>query len=180
MTGRYKFEDTEPESSLKLIDFFTIIIDRYDMDIQTNVKEYIIDELQTNGLGVLATEGDGQPHACFIAVTPMDDFASLIFVTYRNTLKFTNLKNNNKVAILFENRSTKSHNQPDIIVLTAFGIAEELDTSIHKTALNNHLLKHPDLDSFILSTDIALFKVKVNAYQLVRGIDDINWWKINP
>jgi len=150
------------------------------MDIQTNVKEYIIDELQTNGLGVLATEGDGQPHACFIAVTPMDDFASLIFVTYRNTLKFTNLKNNNKVAILFENRSTKSHNQPDIIVLTAFGIAEELDTSIHKTALNNHLLKHPDLDSFILSTDIALFKVKVNAYQLVRGIDDINWWKINP
>lgn len=149
------------------------------MDIQTNVKEYIITALQTNGLAVLATEGDGQPHACFIAMTPMDDFTSLIFVTYRNTRKYNNLKNNDKVAILFENRSTKSQSQPDIIVLTAFGCAEELDTSIHNNALQIHLQKHPDLESFIRSTDTALFKVNVHAYQLVRGIDEIDWWRIS-
>jgi heme iron utilization protein len=147
------------------------------MDIEINVKEYITVALQINSLAVLATEGDRQPHACFIAITPMDDFTSLIFATYRNTRKYTNLKNNEKVAILFENRSTKSNHQPGIIVLTAFGCARELDISIHAEALNNHLLQHPDLESFIRSPDTALFKVKVESYQLVRGIDDINFWK---
>jgi nitroimidazol reductase NimA-like FMN-containing flavoprotein (pyridoxamine 5'-phosphate oxidase superfamily) len=149
------------------------------MSIQTNSKEYVINALQTNGFAVLTTEGNGQPHACFIAITPMDDFTSLIFVTYRNTRKYNNLKNNNKVAVLFENRSTISNNQPDIIVLTAFGFAEELDSSIHSTALNTHLLKHPDLESFILSVDTALFKVIVTDYEIIKGIDDIDWWKIS-
>jgi nitroimidazol reductase NimA-like FMN-containing flavoprotein (pyridoxamine 5'-phosphate oxidase superfamily) len=148
------------------------------MSTQTTTKEYIGDALQTNNLAVLATEGNGQPHACFIAITPMDDFVHLIFATYRNTRKYNNLKNNGKVAILFENRSTKSMSQPDIIVLTAFGYAEELDPFISEEAFQAHVLRHPELESFLLSTDCALFKVKVNAYQVVRGIEDINWWNI--
>jgi heme iron utilization protein len=148
------------------------------MSTQNLIKAYIEDALQTNSLAVLATEGDGQPHACFIAITPMDDFLHLIFATYRSTRKYNNLINNGKVAILFENRSTKSSNQPDITVLTAFGYAKEVDIAISDATLQAHVLRHPELESFLLSNDCAVFKVKVNAYQVVRGIDDINYWNI--
>lgn len=149
------------------------------MSHQKLIKEYVADALRTNNLAVLATEGDGQPHASLIAVTPMEDFTNLIFATYRNTRKYHNLINNGKVAILFENRSTKSISQPDINVVTAFGMATEVDTALSNVALQAHLLRHPELEVFIYSADCALFKIIVNAYQMVRGIDDVNWWKLN-
>jgi len=149
------------------------------MSHQKIIKEYVADALRTNTLAVLATEGDGQPHASLIAVTPMADFTYLIFATYRNTRKYNNLINNGKVAILFENRSTKSISQPDISVVTAFGLATEVDIIVSAATLQAHLLRHPELEAFLHSADCVLFKVSVNAYQMVRGIDDVNWWKLN-
>lgn len=145
------------------------------MNMQNTIKTYIGETLQTNKLAVLASEGGGQPHACFIAITPMDDYAHLIFATYRNTRKYSNLKNNGKVAILFENRSTKSLDQSNITVLTAFGVAEEVDVVVSENLSRLHLLRHPELEPFLLSTDCVLFKVKVKAYQVVSGIDEIDW-----
>lgn len=146
---------------------------------QPSIKVYIEDALQTNKLAVLATEGNSEPHASLIAITAMDDFTHLIFATYRNTRKYKNLIKNGKVAILLENRSTKSMNQPDINVLTAFGHAIEVDSSNADTAFQKHVLRHPELESFLLSTDCALFIVEVNAYQVVLGIEDIHWWTIS-
>jgi hypothetical protein len=51
------------------------------MDNQTFIKKYIEDVFQANNLAVLATEGNGQPHASLVAVTPADDFVHLIFAT---------------------------------------------------------------------------------------------------
>ncbi len=146
---------------------------------QTIIKDYVALVLRTNGLGVLATEGDGQPHASLIAITPMDDFVHLIFATYRSTYKYKNLINNGNVAILFDNRSDLSINHPDIVVLTAFGYAREIDMAVSGELLNTHLVRHPELKSFLLSSDCSLFVLKVNAYQMVSGIDDVNWWNIN-
>jgi uncharacterized pyridoxamine 5'-phosphate oxidase family protein len=148
------------------------------METLKNIKDYVESVFLTNGLGVLATEGDGQPYASLVAVTPMDDFLHLIFATYRNTSKYRNLVKNGKVAILFENRSTISVSQPDISVLTAFGFAKEVDIVDFDEVQRAHLSRHPELESFFLSADCALFQVKVNAYQMVRSIDDINWWNI--
>lgn len=148
------------------------------MNNQNIIKSYAEEAFRTNRHGVLATEGDGKPHASFIAFTPMDDFVHLIFATYRSTCKYNNLIRNGKVAVLFENRSTKSPTQQDVTVLTAFGDAKEVDISISDLLFQAHLLRHPELESFLLSDDCALFLVKVNAYQMVCGIDDIKWWYI--
>lgn len=145
---------------------------------QNNIKDYIAYALLSNDLGVLATVGDGQPHASLVAITPMDDFVHLIFATYRNTCKYKNLIKNGKVAILFENRSTLSLSQPDVSVITAYGYAKEINIVISDAFLNLHLLRHPELESFLLSSDCTIFQVKVNSYQMVSGIDDIKWWNI--
>ncbi|MCF8380219.1 MAG: pyridoxamine 5'-phosphate oxidase family protein [Bacteroidales bacterium] len=149
------------------------------MSNQNISKDSVEEALRTNELGVLATEGDGQPHASLITVTPMDDCLHLIFATYRSTRKYKNLINNGKVSILFENRSIKSLSQPYITVVTAFGYAKEVDISASDLVRNAHVFRHPELESFLLEPDCAIFVVKVNAYQMVRGIDDINWWYIN-
>ncbi len=143
------------------------------------IKTYIEEALRTNGFGVLTTESDGQPHASFVAITPVEGFQQLIFATYRSTRKYDNLKNNGKVAILFENRSTKSANQPDIYVITAFGNAEEIKNDEFEVAMQLHVSKHPEQSSFLLSKDCTIFRIKVNDYQVVLGIDDVKWWKIN-
>jgi hypothetical protein len=69
-----------------------------------SVKEFVEDVLHASLHAVLATEGHGQPYASLIAVTPAEGFLQIIFATYRNTRKYANLNNNQKVAILFEDR----------------------------------------------------------------------------
>lgn len=148
------------------------------MSTQAIIKKYIGDVFQTNNLAVLATEGNGQPHASLVAVTPIDNFVHLIFATYRSTRKYNNLINNGKVAILFENRYINNLNQQETTALTALGYASEVNKDEYEMAMQTHLLKHPAQGTFLLSTDCAIFRVVVNAYQLVLGIDDVQWWNI--
>ncbi len=143
------------------------------------IKKYIKDFFQTNNPVVLATEGNGQPHASLVAITPADDFRLFIFATYRSTRKYNNLINNGRVAILVENRYLNNLNEQEIAALTAFGFAKEVDKDEYEIAMQTHVLKHPEQRSFLLSKDCAIFRVVVDAYQLVRGIDDVKWWKIN-
>ncbi len=140
-------------------------------------KAYIEKILKSSRFAVLATEGDGQPHASFIAITPMDNYRALIFATYRNTQKYRNLKRNGKVALLVESGNINIEQQ-DSFVLTAFGHVEEIRTEDLKAVFNTHLEWHPDLLSFMQTEDCTLVMIKVDTYQVVRGIDDVEWWSI--
>jgi uncharacterized pyridoxamine 5'-phosphate oxidase family protein len=141
-------------------------------------KAYILKILQISRFAVLATVGDGQPHASFIAITPMENYRSLIFATYRNTQKYRNLKLNGKVALLVESGNYNNTNQQDSFVLTAFGQVEEILTKDLEVNFIAHLEWHPDLLSFMQKEDCTLVKIKVDTYQVVRGIDDVEWWSI--
>ena len=44
---------------------------------------------------------------------------------------------------------------------------------------NAHLDKHPELSSFLQSEQCTFVKIKVDTYQVVRGIDDVEWWTID-
>lgn len=140
------------------------------------VKEFVEDVLHASLHAVLATEGQGQPYASLIAVTPAEGFLQIIFATYRDTRKYANLNNNPKVAILFEDRGGDGFNQENINVLTAFGRAEEVNKAVSDAPLQAHLLRHPELESFLLSEECAIFRVSVESYQAVWGIDDFDWW----
>jgi len=142
-------------------------------------KAYIEDILNKSRFAVLATEGDGQPHASFIAITPMENYRALVFATYSNTQKYRNLTRNGKVALLVESGNYLNSEQQDSFVLTAFGHVEEIREDDHEAVYNAHLEWHPDLLSFLQTEDCTLVRIKVHTYQLVRGIDDVEWWSIN-
>ena len=148
-----------------------------DMNNHSLAKEYIEGVLETSGFAVLATEGNGQPHASLIAITPFANFRRLIFATYRNTLKYQNLSSNNKVAVLIESGVNNMKDLKESAVLTIIGHTEEVKTEENEAAYRAHLKRHPEMDSFMLSPDCALILVIAQSFQVVYGIDDIRWIK---
>ena len=146
------------------------------MSSLSGIKKYIEDIFKIRRFAVLATEGDGQPHASLIAFTPMDGFRKLIFATYRNTRKYHNLAKNGKVAVLVESINTDRSGLQESCVLTAFGHVEEIVGIEKNIVFEAHLKRHPELLSFMKSEDCSLVRIKVDTYQVVRGIDDVEWW----
>ncbi len=135
--------------------------------------------LETSRFAVLATEGAGQPHASLIAISPFAGYRQLIFATYRDTRKYSNLALNRKVAVLFEAENSEKSGLQRSHVVTAFGNAKEVLLKDRDWALNAHLKRHPDLESFLSSEDCALVVVAVESYQIVQGIDNVSWWPID-
>ena len=143
------------------------------------IKTYIEDIFKISRFAVLATESEGQPHASLIAVTPMKSYRQLIFATYRNTRKYKNLTHNGKVAVLIESIDISSSGQKESFVLTAFGQVEDIEAEEKNMVFEVHLERHPGLQSFMQSEDCSLVRIKVDTYQVVRGIDDVEWWTID-
>jgi nitroimidazol reductase NimA-like FMN-containing flavoprotein (pyridoxamine 5'-phosphate oxidase superfamily) len=146
-----------------------------DMNKQKTIKDYIEAVLNTSGFAVLATESSGQPHTSLIAITPYDHFRQIIFATYRNTLKYQNLSNNNKVAVFIEGRYSGLEGLKDNVVLTIIGYTEEINADENEAPFRAHLIRHPEMESFMNSSDCALIRVLARSYQVVYGLDDIGW-----
>ena len=145
------------------------------MKIQGTIKEYIESIIKTSRFAVLATESDGQPHTSLIAITPADGFRQLIFATYRNTRKYRNLLHNSKVALLIEGEYVNINGLKEKVVLSIIGHTEDISIAENKAAFKAHLMRHPQMESFMLSSDCALIKVIAKSYQFVSGIDEIRW-----
>ena len=148
------------------------------MNSSNQTRKYIEHILQNYRLAVLATEAHGQPHASLIAITPVQGLRQIIFATYRDTRKFKNLLHNGKVAVLIQGKDMNSLNQQKGFALTGFGYIQEIGTPELEVAKNVHLERHPELEDFLNSGDIALIRIKVEEYQVVHGIDDVTWWTV--
>jgi hypothetical protein len=60
-------------------------------------------------------------------------------------------------------------------VLTIIGHTEEITIAEYESAYEAHLKRHPEMESFKLSSDCALILVIAQSYQVVIGIGDIRW-----
>ena len=142
----------------------------------TSISDSIQTLLDTTGFAVLATENAGQPHTSLIAITPLDHGRRLVFATYRNTRKFTNLMQNQRVSLLLDGRYRDGSDGAIAgFILSAIGHVQEIDAAAHPQLLSVHLQKHPDLATFLQAADCVLLAVVVEAYQVVGGIDDVTW-----
>jgi len=149
------------------------------MKTPTAIRDYIEQALYSNQLAVLATVSDDQPHASLVAITPFKGLRQLIFATYRNTRKFRNLTANGKVAVLIEGKNEEKSGIQDGFVITAYGVAKELNMQVNDDALQAHLLKYPELLSFTSEPDCALVLINVENYQVVQGIENVEWCSVD-
>jgi nitroimidazol reductase NimA-like FMN-containing flavoprotein (pyridoxamine 5'-phosphate oxidase superfamily) len=143
-----------------------------------DIQEIIRQVLGRNRFAVLATQRSGQPHASLMAFTPLEDLRLLAFATYRDTLKYKSIREDRRVAILIEDRASDGNPSGRRLILTAQGEAIEIPEEDRQAHVMTYLARHPDLESFLDSPDCEFILVAVSTYQVVGGIDDVQWYAV--
>jgi len=145
----------------------------------SEIQDTIQGVLERNRLAVLATQLNGQPHTSLIAFTSFEGLRFLAFATYRSTLKYKSILEDRRVAILIEDRDGDAAGLSDQgLVLTAIGEAIKTSGEDRQAHIMKHLARHPELEKFLMSTDCEFVLVGIHSYQVVRGIDDVQRYRI--
>jgi nitroimidazol reductase NimA-like FMN-containing flavoprotein (pyridoxamine 5'-phosphate oxidase superfamily) len=113
---------------------------------------------------VLATQSEGQPYGNLVAFAEADNLRSLLFVTSRDTRKYSNILVSRKVAVLIDSRTNQALDLNNAVAITALGNIEEASTANKEYLSGIYLTKHPQLKDFLHKPSNALMKVSVTDY----------------
>ncbi|MFC1967468.1 pyridoxamine 5'-phosphate oxidase family protein [Chloroflexota bacterium] len=134
------------------------------MENTEELSELIKRLLASQRFAVLATQFEGQPYSNLVAFAEADNLRSLLFVTSRDTRKYSNTLASKKVALLIDSRTNQALDLNNAVAVTALGTIEEVGTD-HKEYLSGaYLSKHPQLKDFLFKPSNALMRVSVTDY----------------
>jgi heme iron utilization protein len=135
---------------------------------------------QDQRLATLSTQQDGQPYASLVAFVSSKGFKHIYFATPNTTRKYSNLKAENRVALLINSSVNEVSDFHQAVSVTAVGRATELE-NVQKVAVREHYLaKHPYLADFVTSPTCALIDVAVFTYVMVRNFQNVTELHMNP
>jgi len=89
------------------------------------LEETIRELLQSQLLGVLATQQAGHPYTSLVALAASDDLKHILFATSRRTREYSNLAADSRVALLMDNRSGSQADPFEGQSVTAIGVATQ-------------------------------------------------------
>jgi nitroimidazol reductase NimA-like FMN-containing flavoprotein (pyridoxamine 5'-phosphate oxidase superfamily) len=124
-------------------------------------------------LGVLATQGPGQPYASLVGVCADEELRHLYFVTTRATRKFHYLAADPHVAMLVDSRSDDDLDFHGAVAATAVGTARELAGEEREERLAAFLLRQPQLRGFASAPTTALVELTVQTYYVVSRFQNV-------
>jgi nitroimidazol reductase NimA-like FMN-containing flavoprotein (pyridoxamine 5'-phosphate oxidase superfamily) len=127
-------------------------------------SELVRNLLASQRFAVLATESEGQPYSNLVAFAEADNLRSLLFVTGRDTKKYSNTIASKRVAVLVDNRTNQPSDLDKAVAVTALGTIEEVSTDYRGYLSAIYLSKHPQLEGFLRKPSNALMRVAVTDY----------------
>ena len=145
----------------------------------STLRNNILQLLNSQKLGVLATQSEMYPHTSLVAYAFTKDLKFIIFATLKNSRKFKNIENHPEVSILIDNRKNRTSDFKNAVALTATGIA------LRPSKLQNiryrylYLKSFPDLRGFINDPDSMIIPLKVDKYTYVQQFQEVAELKIN-
>ncbi len=134
------------------------------MENSKELSDLIKGVLASQRFAVLATQSEGQPYGNLIAFAEADNLGSLLFVTSRNTRKYSNMLASKKVAALIDSRTNQAMDLKNAVAITALGTIEEASIANKEYLSGIYLTKHPQLRDFLRQPSNALMKVSVTEY----------------
>jgi len=147
-----------------------------DLDVTVTVCEEIRALLDRRKFAVLATQQDGQPHASFMAFTPVDGIKRLVFSTYRKTRKYESLIKDGRAALLIGSGIEPFEQQRTGLIVTAHGNVSDVLSNSRQSMLMSHIQRHPEFEEFFSSPECAFIVMKISNYQLVTSTDEVRWY----
>ena len=140
---------------------------------EKKLKNLIQQLLEHQRFAVIATETNQQPYTNLVAFASTSDFRVFIFATKRNTQKYLNINENNRIAILIDNRENTPTDLTNAITITALGTAREVRDRIEEYR-DLLLQKHPDLLGFLDDPSCALIEIQVTIYQIIQQFEQMH------
>ncbi|KPL21672.1 MAG: hypothetical protein AMJ75_09555 [Phycisphaerae bacterium SM1_79] len=134
------------------------------MENTEELSELIKRLLASQRFAVLATQFEGQPYSNLVAFAEADNLRSLLFVTSRDTRKYSNTLASKKVAVLVDSRTNQTLDLNNAVAVTALGTIEEVGTDNKEHLSGVYLSKHPQLKDFLYKRSNALMRVSVTDY----------------
>jgi nitroimidazol reductase NimA-like FMN-containing flavoprotein (pyridoxamine 5'-phosphate oxidase superfamily) len=126
---------------------------------------------------VLATVLDSQPYTSIIAYALTPDKKGIVFSTPRKTRKFRNILSNSRVSLLIDTRLNTARDYMSAESLTILGNAIPVRRGRKWSELAEVLLlKHPDLNKIMHSTETKLIFVKISRCIHVTGFQTVSEW----
>lgn len=138
-------------------------------EVEGAVRQLVTDQK----LAVLSTHGAAGAHASLVAFAVSKDLKRLLFATPRSTLKFSNILDEPRVALLIDSRSHREADFHEAAAVTVTGTARELDAVERAPVLPLYLGRHPHLEGFVGAPSCALIEVRVERYRLVRRFQNV-------
>ena len=124
-----------------------------------NLKKII----DSQNFAVLNSVGKGLPYSNLVSFVVTGDLRSLIFITDKDTRKYNNIKENNNVSLLIDNRTNRPSDIAEAVAITAIGQARE-DLESNQSYRDIFLIRHPYLKDFIDDPNTVLIIVEVSEY----------------
>lgn len=128
------------------------------------ISELVRSLLASQRFAVIATQSEGQPYSNLVAFAEADNLRSLLFVTSRDTRKYSNTIASKRVAVLVDNRTNQASDLTRAVAVTALGTIEEVATDYTGYLSAIYLSKHPQLENFLRKPSNALMRVAVTDY----------------
>ena len=131
------------------------------------------DLLETQLLGVLGTQHDGEPYTSLVGFTATPDLKQLLFATGRSTRKLANLKADARASMMVDNRSNRPSDFTESSAATAVGVVEEIGEAERPELERIFLAKHPQLADFVRSPSCIFLRLRVSVYMVVTRFQQV-------
>lgn len=145
-----------------------------------NSKEWsvVLELMHKQLFGVLGTSRAGHAYTSLVAYAFMEDISCIFFATTRATRKYHHLSEDNRVALLVDNRSEQNLPLYEAAAISAYGAATEIDPGNREQATEAYLLKHPQLDTFVAAPTTAMFRIDIEDIHLVQRFQNVTEFRI--
>ncbi|MGB5294345.1 MAG: pyridoxamine 5'-phosphate oxidase family protein [Thermoanaerobaculia bacterium] len=136
--------------------------------------------LESQLLGVLGTQHEGEPYTSLVGFAATPDLKQLLFATGRSTRKLANLEADARASMLVDNRRNRSTDFTEASAATAIGAVEEIQEQERPDFERLFLAKHPHLESFVQSPSCVLLRLRVSVYMVVTQFQHVIELHIDP
>lgn len=141
------------------------------------ILEKIKTLIRDHDICVLATMGADGPHTSLMAYVSSADGTWIYLVTSKESLKYRNLTTDARVSLLVDTR--EADHREAIQAVTITGSAHEISDAGQKDVLQSRIKQHlPHLQGLMAQPDIALIGVRIQAFQLLDGVQDAHYIRL--
>jgi hypothetical protein len=134
------------------------------------LRALVREVLSSQRTGVLLTQAPDGPHGSVVAFLADEDLGRLVFVTPRRTSKLANIERHSRIALMVDTRRGTRDDFEDAVAIEAIGDAFEIEAAERDGLLSRYLDRHPDLQTFARSADIAVVAIHVSRFVVVRKL----------